>query len=153
MVSYGSPFFMQSIHKRLNHVERVSAEVSGGLDSTTLALVAADKLKESKRNLIGITLKGLSPHEFEDVNLAMESCQSRDNIYHLILEPGEYPLPYESMDEVSLTDEPIIFLTTYGWINSLIEKACSFSSELHISGDGGDNVLTDRRFVFLWYRL
>ncbi|WP_194830718.1 asparagine synthase-related protein [Laceyella tengchongensis] len=132
---------MQSIHRRLHNVERVSAEVSGGLDSTTLALVVADKLQERHRNLIGLTLKSPSPHEAEDVNLAVEACQSRNNIDHLLLEPHEYPLPYESMDEVPLTDEPIVFLTTYGWIYSLLERARLFGSELHISGDGGDNVL------------
>lgn len=132
---------LTSVQNRVRLCDRVSSDLSGGLDSTTLSLIAADVLAETNRKLTAVTYDSLNPSEKEDVELAKYAAERRGNIEHIILESNRLPLAYSRLDESPLTDEPIGFLCVWENICYGLEVAASKGTELHLSGEGGDPVL------------
>ena len=130
-----------SVQNRVQQCDQISSDLSGGLDSTTLSLIAADALAEKSLELTAITYESFDSSEREDVELAKYAANSRKNINHIIFNSSHIPLPYSHLEKAPLTDEPIGFLcvwedTCYG-----LEFTASKGSVLHLSGEGGDPVL------------
>jgi asparagine synthase (glutamine-hydrolysing) len=127
---------VSSTKRRLNRYPHQSCDFSGGLDSTSLALLAA---RYSSHKVDSITFSSIS--EEEDVKIALKSLEDQSNIRHHLFKSSELPLPYHRLNEAPLLDEPLSFLFMWSQIEKGLKCAKSVSSDLHLTGDGGDNVL------------
>jgi asparagine synthase (glutamine-hydrolysing) len=88
----------RAVTGRITETGRITADISGGFDSTTIALLAADHLAGQGRELIGLTFGSYSALETEDNDIAQVAAASRRNIDHVVLSDDTYPLPYGRMD-------------------------------------------------------
>jgi asparagine synthase (glutamine-hydrolysing) len=127
---------IDSMKRRLNKYSNLSFDFSGGLDSTSIALLAT---RYSKNKVDGITFSSLN--EKEDVEIALNTANSTCQLRHHLLHRKDLPLPYSQLVEAPLLDEPLSFLFMWSQIEKGLKYTRSISSDLHITGDGGDNVL------------
>jgi asparagine synthase (glutamine-hydrolysing) len=94
-----------------------------------------------------ITFSSIS--EEEDVNIALKSLKGQNNLRHHLIDREDLPLPYSRLEEAPLLDEPLSFLFMWSQIEKGLEYAKSTSSDLHLTGDGGDNVLQSSDAVYI----
>ncbi len=123
----------------------VTSDMSGGFDSTTVALLAADRLAERGRDLIGVTFGNSGATEVDDVEIAGAAAASRTNIDHVVLPDDAYPLPYGRMDRAPASDEPLIFLCVLEKMRIVFDLIASTGSDVHLNGEGGDPVVLSAR--------
>lgn len=131
-----------SVQKRIEQSQQnVVSDLSGGIDSTTLSIIASSHLKKQNKHLVAMTLNYEALQEVEDITIAKEVANSFDNIKHIIIDNKTIPLPYQNLDSSSITDEPVTFHCMLDKIYSLLEHAIMNASDVYISGEGGDAVL------------
>ncbi|MBA4493677.1 asparagine synthase-related protein [Paenactinomyces guangxiensis] len=128
---------LDTVQRRVEKKSHVSLDISGGLDSTPLAILAS---KNPHLMRSGITYQSESEHEWEDGAIAKEICETY-GIDSTFVSTDEAPSPYEKLAQAPLTDEPIPFLHMYAKILYGLKIMKSKGSELHLTGDSGDNVL------------
>lgn len=112
--------------------KKVTTDLSGGLDSSTLTWIASSRHPVKSLTVVG-------KEESEDVRIAKEIAKIQPNIEHHIWEPDQIPAIYSDMDQIN-TDIPIPF----SWAVSKVKKKLHWAKEngsLHLSGEGGDSVL------------
>lgn len=120
----------------------ISSDLSGGFDSTTLAVIAAKKLEKTDRKLCTITQKTFSAIQSSDVRCAEYAASLYSNINALMLEEQDIPPEYSHLELVSLTDFPDpAHAYDMGTFNSTMQLIASTGSKIHMNGEGGDAVL------------
>ncbi|MFG2747473.1 albusnodin/ikarugamycin family macrolactam cyclase [Streptomyces xanthophaeus] len=120
----------------------LSSDVSGGLDSTTVAVLAARAL-DGGRALSGVTIHPEGQLDGADLHYArLTVAASAGRIAHHLLPLGAEHLPYTAITSVPPTDEPAPstltqarLLTQFRWMNR------ELGTRIHLTGDGGDSVL------------
>lgn len=131
-----------SVQKRIEHSQQnVVSDLSGGIDSSTLTIIAANHLKKQNKHLVSMTLDNESLQEVEDITIAKKVAKSLDNIKHIIIDNNKISLPYHNLDLSFLTDEPISFHCMLDKMYSLLEHAKMNAADVYINGEGGDAVL------------
>lgn len=128
---------LESVQRRVKSLGHVSLDISGGLDSTPLAILASN-IPDLIRS--GLTYYSESEHEWEDGAIAKEVYKNYD-IDPIFVATDEAPSPYEKLTEAPLMDEPIPFIHMYAKILYGLRLMKSEGSELQLTGDSGDNVL------------
>ncbi|MGH3997275.1 MAG: albusnodin/ikarugamycin family macrolactam cyclase [Pseudonocardiaceae bacterium] len=129
---------------RVRTAKAPSADLSGGLDSTALTLLAAEDLAP-ERSIAAYTV-----HEPTAANVAAPSGDLRYALqaagvpgvdHHLLALDGAH-LPYSRLDELAITDEPAPSARAYArfafQLDTMREQTATDS---HMTGDGGDTVL------------
>ncbi|RAL25712.1 asparagine synthase-related protein [Thermoflavimicrobium daqui] len=113
--------------------KRVTSDLSGGLDSSTITWIAAKKYPVKS-----ITITGRE--ENEDVRIAKEIAKRQKNINQIIFNQNEMLHVYANMDQIR-TDIPIPFFWSANNAKAMFTWARKNKSEIHFSGEGGDSVL------------
>ena len=125
---------------RVAHAENPTVDLSGGLDSTALALLGAEKLLPD-RTITGVTVHAPGPTSEGDLRYAHEAGM-HPGITHEFMPIGREHLPYSGLDTVPVTDEPAPSTVAYtrfaGQLDWMRER---FETDSHMTGDGGDSLL------------
>ncbi|GAA1860325.1 albusnodin/ikarugamycin family macrolactam cyclase [Myceligenerans crystallogenes] len=117
-----------------------SADLSGGLDSTALALLAADDLAP-ERSVAAFTVYAPAAGQSGDFGYAL-SAADRPGIVHHLLPLGPEHLPFGCLDRLPATDEPAPSTRAYSRFAYQLDVMRDVaSSDSHMTGDGGDSVL------------
>jgi len=133
---------LTTIELRVDLQESITSDLSGGVDSTSLSLISAKKLATRGQGLHTITVEGLAATGNEDTERARHAAGLYPNIRHVLVKRHEYPEPFSSLEEIPLTDEPTAIVLVMNRFQHVLEVVRSRGSQLHISGEGGDAVLS-----------
>jgi asparagine synthase (glutamine-hydrolysing) len=113
--------------------KKITTDLSGGLDSSTLTWIASREHSVKSVTIIG-------KEENEDSKIAIAISREEKNIEQVLLNQDEIPSIYSSMDKIQ-TDIPIPFLWSANKVRKKIDWAKENQSDIHFSGEGGDTVL------------
>ncbi|MFJ2860785.1 albusnodin/ikarugamycin family macrolactam cyclase [Streptomyces sp. NPDC087215] len=120
----------------------LSSDLSGGLDSTTVAVLAARSL-DGSHVLDAVTIHPEGRLDGADLRYArMAAAASSGRISHHLLPLGASHLPYGGITSVSATDEPApSTLTQARLLGQFRWMTRELGTRTHLTGDGGDSVL------------
>ncbi|MFB6726348.1 albusnodin/ikarugamycin family macrolactam cyclase [Kribbella sp. NPDC056345] len=122
---------------RARSVERISADFSGGLDSTSLALLAA---RTEKRVLAATRDDPASRND--DIIYATRAAATTPNIEHLVVKNRTHGLFFDRLLDGPRTDQPFSDAARWSMRSVLHQKVLEAGTDLHLTGSGGDAVLT-----------
>lgn len=131
-----------AVEGRVNLYGTVTSDLSGGFDSTSLALIAAKHLAKKNRTIHTITLQTDSNLESDDLKCAQHAASLYPNIQPVIVEHDELPADYTHLDEIPLIDSPETSLLCIGTISHVMRIINAKGSQLHMNGEGGDAVVS-----------
>ncbi|WP_256961678.1 albusnodin/ikarugamycin family macrolactam cyclase [Streptomyces sp. NRRL B-24572] len=120
----------------------LSSDLSGGLDSTTVAVLAAHSLR-APHVLNAVTIHPEGCLDGADLCYAgLTAAASAGRISHHLLPLGAEHLPYSGITSVPATDEPApSTLTQARLLGQLRWMHRELGARTHLTGDGGDSVL------------
>jgi asparagine synthase (glutamine-hydrolysing) len=129
---------------RVRTAKAPSADLSGGLDSTALTLLAAEALAP-ERSIAAYTVyepsAATKATPSGDLRYALQAASEPGIEHHLLGLDGSHP-PYSRLDELAMTDEPAPSARAYArfafQLDTMRERTATDS---HMTGDGGDTVL------------
>ncbi|MET8343095.1 albusnodin/ikarugamycin family macrolactam cyclase [Streptomyces microflavus] len=132
----------EAVATRVESDPGLSCDMSGGLDSTSLAALAAVTLPD------GYRLNAVTIHPEGDTTGA-DLCHARlaaaahsGRINHRLLAMSAKHLPYTALSDVPATDEPAPSTITWSRLMSqLAWMREEFGARTHVTGDGGDSLL------------
>ncbi|MFJ2442373.1 MULTISPECIES: albusnodin/ikarugamycin family macrolactam cyclase [unclassified Streptomyces] len=132
----------EAVALRVNRAPGLSCDLSGGLDSTTIAVLAAAALPGSRR-LDAITIHPKGDESGADLHYARLAADAhRRRIRHYLLPLTAEHLPYTEITAVPATGEPApSTLTRARLVGQLDWMRQRLGSRTHLTGDGGDSVL------------
>lgn len=130
----------EAVAMRFAQAEHLSCDLSGGLDSTTLCLLAS-RQASGTLPLTAWTVHPTSRNHGGDLDYAREAVRERPDVNHRLLPLGEAELPYSGLGRVPPTDEPAPATITSARHVFAYERIRAAGSTLHMSGDGGDALL------------
>ncbi|ARV57454.1 hypothetical protein BZZ01_01340 [Nostocales cyanobacterium HT-58-2] len=133
---------LTAVEGRVHLYGDVSSDLSGGFDSTTLALIASKTLANYGKQLMTITEKTLSATQSSDVKYAQQAASLYSNINAVMIEEKDLPSEYTGLESVPLTDAPDPLILDVARIKCVMEIIRSKGSQLHMNGQGGDVVLS-----------
>jgi asparagine synthase (glutamine-hydrolysing) len=133
-----------AVTARVRTAKAPSADLSGGLDSTALTLLAADELAP-ERSIAAYTVHeptaAIAASPSGDLRYALQAAGAPGVEHHLLALDGAH-LPYSRLDELAITDEPAPSSRAYArfafQLDTMRERTATDS---HLTGDGGDTVL------------
>ncbi|MCI0690291.1 MAG: asparagine synthase-related protein, partial [Sporichthyaceae bacterium] len=114
----------------------VTADLSGGLDSTTVALLAASM---HEHPLTAVTL-GTDLAGCDDMEYARRAAASAPTVRHVVLTVPATVDPYSRLDGCPVTDEPFDDLVNHARLSWWFSTIANLGSSAHLSGNGGDAV-------------
>jgi asparagine synthase (glutamine-hydrolysing) len=115
----------------------LGADLSGGMDSTSLCFLAA----ESGARLVAVTLDWSAPTN-EDRCYATRAAGHIEHIEHLVFPSADVPAHFSGLSErVTPGDEPSVALRDRVQQRYLAEQMRSRGATLRLSGHGGDHVV------------
>lgn len=120
----------------------LSCDLSGGLDSTSIAVLAARALPVGKR-LPTVTIHPHGDLEGADLRYArLTAVANKDRMVHHLLPLGREHLPYTAITELPATDEPVpSTLTRARLVGQMRWMRTHLGVRTHLTGDGGDSIL------------
>jgi asparagine synthase (glutamine-hydrolysing) len=125
----------RAVGARAHTAKSLSVDLSGGLDSSTvagLAVVATNNpLKAVTLNVPGV----------DDLAAAMHAAQTMERISHSVLDVPDEVLPFSELEDVPLVDEPTRVLVSVAWTRWWRTRLAELGGDIHLSGDGADGVL------------
>ncbi|MFV2172556.1 albusnodin/ikarugamycin family macrolactam cyclase [Actinomadura sp. LOL_016] len=125
---------------RLEAVTTLTADLSGGLDSSALALLA-EKSRRQDQRLFGITVHPAGHISGGDLDYARCAAES-SGIAHRLMPLDARHAPYSSLDKVPVTDEPAPTTIAYArFVGQLTWMRQTLATQGHLTGDGGDTLL------------
>ncbi|MFG2928115.1 asparagine synthase-related protein [Streptomyces achromogenes] len=126
-----------AVHARVETGAVVSCDLSGGLDSTPVAYLAWQRATR----LVALTLTGLTSED-DDTGAAVRAAGHMPGADHRLIGAGGLPHALEGLfDSRPRHDEPFQGLQSARFLE-LARLARSAGSRLHLTGHGGDEVLT-----------
>lgn len=127
-----------AVDRRAGLGQPITADLSGGLDSSTLALMMAARLPGG---LPTITYADPVSGGTDDLAYARLCVAAEPKLDQIIVTGDETTLPFTSLDRIPLLDEPSQDTLLSGRTAARLAPAAAHNSRLHVSGDGGDIVL------------
>lgn len=124
----------RAVASRVKAASRPTADFSGGLDSSTLAVLASADVDE----LPALTA---ATEGVDDAEVAIQAARQIPALRHRVITEPPTLLPYADLDRTPLTDEPWLGTVTGARERWWLGLVRSEGSDLHLSGDGGDGVL------------
>ncbi len=125
---------------RVDGTERPTCDFSGGLDSTSLALLAARRLAPSGRAMIGTTLHPAGITTGGDLDYA-RAAASTPGLEHAWIGVDDSTAPYRDLSSLPPTDEPPVSAVTVATFAAQMRWLAHHGSDVHMTGDGGDTLL------------
>jgi asparagine synthase (glutamine-hydrolysing) len=129
-----------AVSLRVDTAEHPTADLSGGYDSSALALLAAERLSPD-RAMTAVTVHAEGVTDGGDLTYA-HLVAEHPGIAHRLLPIGASQLPYSGMEGVPATDEPAPSTVAYARFSAQLDwmrEVCR--SDSHLTGDGGDTLL------------
>jgi asparagine synthase (glutamine-hydrolysing) len=143
--------FFEAVHCRLDTNNNVGIMLSGGLDSGSIACIAAEKLKEVNKRLNGyssIPLKGYKNEKVSDYYITDES----EYIKELSLKYDNIDLNYcrcegksaiTDIDKfIEILEQPYKIFTNIGWLDEIQEKAYNDGCRVLLKGQYGNSTIS-----------
>ncbi|GAB3900480.1 lasso peptide isopeptide bond-forming cyclase [Kibdelosporangium lantanae] len=113
----------------------LSADFSGGLDSTSLAHLALD----ARGTLPVLTFRSSVVPVPDDFERAARWAAMRPGFRHVLVDGGQDQLPYQNL--VAAVDQPQWAPITMAPLRLRLETAARLGSDLHLVGEAGDLLL------------
>lgn len=114
----------------------VSADLSGGLDSTSICFLAA----RGDAKLLASTWPGRDPAD-DDLRWARRAAAHLPGTEHLVWPAEESPLVYEGLLDIDdPLDEPTIGVMDRARVLSHLPRLVARGSRVHLTGIGGDHL-------------
>jgi asparagine synthase (glutamine-hydrolysing) len=133
---------INAVEARACLYKSITSDLSGGLDSTSLSLLAARKLATQERKLHTITVKNTSSNDNEDFTWAQHAISFYSNIHPIIIDNYEFSSPFSDLEKIPLIDEPSEVVISISKFRRMMEIVREQNSRLHLNGEGGDAVLS-----------
>ena len=125
---------------RVDAATAPTVDLSGGVDSTALALLAAERLHPA-RSITGVTVHPAGVTSEGDTAYACEAAR-HPGIEHQLMPLGSEHAPYGGLDAVPATDEPAPSTIAHARFSAQLQwMRDQFNSDCHLTGDGGDSLL------------
>ncbi|WP_189053865.1 asparagine synthase [Longimycelium tulufanense] len=125
-----------AITARTSRAGTVSADLSGGMDSTSLAFLAAREMPE----LVTLRHCEADPAS-DDSQWASLASSSLAEAQHVVFGHEEWPLIYSSLTGPPvLGDAPFRWVRTLGRYRRVVDVAAGHGSTVHLTGHGGDEL-------------
>jgi asparagine synthase (glutamine-hydrolysing) len=120
----------------------LSCDLSGGLDSTSIAVLAARALPPGRR-LPAVTIHPEGDTQGADLRFArLTAAAHQDRMVHLLLPLAAEHLPYTAITAVPATDEPVPSTLTRARLTGQLRwMRTHLGTRTHLTGDGGDSIL------------
>ncbi|WP_411136959.1 lasso peptide isopeptide bond-forming cyclase [Streptomyces sp. C10] len=116
---------------------RLSTDLSGGMDSTSLCFLAARNTPEL------LTFRwGEAEAGNDDAAFASRSIGALDRAEHLIVPPAELPSLFADPDTLMDTEEPYPFVRTAARTRHTARLLADRGARRHLAGHGGDELFT-----------
>ncbi|MBB5937325.1 asparagine synthase (glutamine-hydrolyzing) [Streptomyces zagrosensis] len=112
-----------------------SSDLSGGLDSSTLAAYAAQC-----GPVVGVTFHPKGRESGGDVDHARAVARAFPSIRHRFMALGREHLPFTDLDPLVLTDEPAPSSVTIAQLFHQFALLTEEGASVHLTGDGGDSL-------------
>ncbi|MFJ9848635.1 lasso peptide isopeptide bond-forming cyclase [Streptomyces sp. NPDC101150] len=116
---------------------RLSTDLSGGMDSTSLCFLAARNAPDL------LTFRwGEAEAGNDDAAFAAHSIGSLDRAEHLVVPPAELPALFADADALIDAEEPYPFVRTAARTRHTAQLLADRGSRRHLAGHGGDELFT-----------
>lgn len=129
-----------AVATRVDATERPTCDLSGGLDSTSLALLAARRLAPVARTITGTTLHPEGITHGGDLDYAKDAARV-SGLDHVWIGRDSSHAPYRELTTLPPTDEPPVSTLSATAFTAQMRRLSSHGSDIHMSGDGGDALL------------
>ncbi|MFB8038409.1 albusnodin/ikarugamycin family macrolactam cyclase [Streptomyces sp. NPDC056004] len=130
-----------SVRLRVAGDPGLTCDLSGGLDSSSLALLSATARPEGGA-LNAVTVHPAGQADGADLTYARLAAAHHPRLAHHLLPLGAEHLPYTDITAVPVTDEPSPSTLTRARLEGQLRwMRDRFGSRTHLTGDGGDSVL------------
>ncbi|MEV6818347.1 albusnodin/ikarugamycin family macrolactam cyclase [Nocardiopsis dassonvillei] len=124
------------VRKRVVGARAVTADLSGGMDSSSLALLAA---RHRYERVPALTYSDPFAVNDDDTGYAARLAAQEPRLAQVVIEGGGETLPFTDMDAVPWTDHPSLDTVIFARDRARLLPASA--SSVHLAGDGGDVVL------------
>ena len=114
-----------------------SADLSGGLDSSTLAVLAA-----RRQHVTAVTVHPAGVDRGGDLDHARATAAAFSNLHHLLLPLADEHLPYTGVNAIPVTDEPAPSTPTWSRLAAELQVLRAGGVTCHLTGDGGDTLFS-----------
>jgi asparagine synthase (glutamine-hydrolysing) len=114
---------------------RPAVDLSGGMDSTTLAVLAAQH-----RPVMAVTVHPDGVTSGGDLNHARTTAAAHPSMRHVLLPLRDEHLPYSNLDTLPATDEPAPSTVTWARLSAQLQLLADAAVNCHLTGDGGDTL-------------
>lgn len=125
-----------AVTSRTEAADRLTADFSGGLDSTSLALLATDT---AGADVFAVTDADATSTN-EDVTYALRAAADRPNLHHTLVNDAEGLFFTELLDS-PLTDQPFPDAARWRMRHAYQRPCLEQHSDVHLSGSGADTLL------------
>ncbi|GHH91114.1 asparagine synthase [Streptomyces capillispiralis] len=116
----------------------ISADASGGLDSTSLCFLAA----REAGHLVTIHWEGRDPQNDDGV-WATRVREALPSAAHLVVPAGQSPDWFTGVGGLRLpSEEPCPWVRDFAKQSDLLQRVAAHGSRLHLGGGGGDELFT-----------
>ncbi|MDH6132845.1 asparagine synthase (glutamine-hydrolyzing) [Kitasatospora sp. MAA4] len=113
----------------------VSSDLSGGLDSSTLAVLAA-----RLGPVLGVTYHPKGVTSGGDLDHARAVARASPSIRHELMPMCREHLPFTDLSRLPLTDEPAPSAITVAQLSAQLNFLVGLGATTHLTGDGGDSL-------------
>ncbi|MGH3812651.1 MAG: albusnodin/ikarugamycin family macrolactam cyclase [Pseudonocardiaceae bacterium] len=121
-----------AVQRRLHHSRKPTADLSGGLDSSSVVALAV----RAGVQPVTVTYAGNA----DDVHAAQRVLSVLNGLDQVIVPADAESLPFAGLDDTPLTDEPCLEILIAARTRRRLGPARA--GDLHLTGDGGDAVLS-----------
>jgi len=135
------PLLLRAVDQRVRQRRDtvISADFSGGIDSTSLAFLAAT---ERQLPITLVTYHNPADPVPSDSERAVAFAKRRTCFAHRIALASPLTVPFQQLNRAPLLDLPNTGITVWARSELRLATAAQSGSTLHLTGDGGDLVAT-----------
>ncbi|MFY7065206.1 asparagine synthase-related protein [Nocardiopsis changdeensis] len=126
----------RAVTARLPRSGRISADLSGGMDSSFTALLAA---RHHREGVQAITYTDRFADNADDLAHASRLAGTDPSLRHRVVHGGPDTLPFSLLDRAPFTDLPGTDVVLHARTARRLSPA--LGTEVHFAGDGGDAVI------------
>ncbi|NDL60222.1 albusnodin/ikarugamycin family macrolactam cyclase [Phytoactinopolyspora mesophila] len=136
---------LTAVDRRVSAASKLSTDLSGGLDSSTLAVLSA----QAGGTPVAVTYTDPYAGNDEDLHFARAIAATEPRLDHIVVTGNQTTLPFTAFNSTPMTDDPTLDAVIYARTSHRLAPALAHKSSCHLTGDGGDVVLTAPGMIYL----